>query len=47
MISDLFALSPDQQMDHLRRRDVMMAVFIDPHMSGMTGDVVEGKVTEG
>jgi hypothetical protein len=26
---------------------VMMAVFIDPHMSGMTDDVVEGKVSEG
>jgi hypothetical protein len=26
---------------------IMMAVFIDPHMSGMTDDVVEGKVTEG
>jgi hypothetical protein len=25
---------------------VMMAIFIDPHMSGMTDDVVEGKVTE-
>lgn len=25
---------------------IMMAVFIDPHMSGMTDDVVEGKVTE-
>jgi hypothetical protein len=24
-----------------------MAVFIDPHMSGMTDDVIEGKVTEG
>ena len=34
-------------MDHLRRRDVMMAMFIDPHMSGMTDDVVEGEVTEG
>jgi len=26
---------------------VMMAIFIDPHMSGMTDDVVEGKVSEG
>ena len=26
---------------------VMMALFIDPHMSGMTDDVVEGKVSEG
>lgn len=26
---------------------IMMAMFIDPHMSGMTDDVVEGKVTEG
>jgi hypothetical protein len=26
---------------------IMMAVFIDPHMSGMTDDVVEGKLTEG
>lgn len=26
---------------------IMMAVFIDPHMSGMTDDVVEGKVSEG
>jgi hypothetical protein len=26
---------------------IMMAVFIDPHMSGMTDDVIEGKVTEG
>jgi hypothetical protein len=26
---------------------VLMAVFIDPHMSGMTDDVVEGKVSEG
>lgn len=25
---------------------VMMAVFIDPHMSGMTDDVIEGKVSE-
>ncbi len=25
---------------------IMMAVFIDPHMSGMTDDVVEGKVPE-
>jgi hypothetical protein len=25
---------------------VMMAVFIDPHMSGMTDDVVEGRVSE-
>jgi hypothetical protein len=25
---------------------IMMAVFIDPHMSGMTDDVVEAKVTE-
>jgi hypothetical protein len=25
---------------------IMMAIFIDPHMSGMTDDVVEGKVTE-
>lgn len=25
---------------------IMMAVFIDPHMSGMTDDVVEGKVSE-
>jgi hypothetical protein len=24
-----------------------MAMFIDPHMSGMTDDVVEGKVSEG
>jgi len=24
----------------------MMAVFIDPHMSGMTDDVVEGKIGE-
>ncbi|WP_229257475.1 lipid II flippase family protein [Duganella callida] len=24
----------------------MMAVFIDPHMSGMTDDVIEGKVSE-
>ena len=26
---------------------IMMAIFIDPHMSGMTDDVVEGKVSEG
>lgn len=26
---------------------IMMAVFIDPHMSGMTDDVVEGKIEEG
>jgi len=26
---------------------IMMAVFIDPHMSAMTDDVVEGKVGEG
>ena len=26
---------------------IMMAVFIDPHMSGLTDDVVEGKVGEG
>ena len=26
---------------------IMMAVFIDPHMSGMTDDVIEGKVSEG
>ena len=26
---------------------IMMAVFIDPHMSGMTDDVVEGRVSEG
>ncbi len=26
---------------------VMMAIFIDPHMSGMTDDVIEGKVSEG
>jgi hypothetical protein len=26
---------------------ILMAVFIDPHMSGMTDDVVEGKVTQG
>jgi hypothetical protein len=26
---------------------IMMAVFIDPHMSGMTDDVVDGKVSEG
>lgn len=25
---------------------ILLAVFIDPHMSGMTDDVVEGKVTE-
>lgn len=25
---------------------VMMAIFIDPHMSGMTDDVIEGKVGE-
>ena len=25
---------------------IMMAVFIDPHMSGMTDDVVEGKIEE-
>jgi len=25
---------------------IMMAVFIDPHMSGMTDDVIEGKVSE-
>jgi len=25
---------------------VMMAVFIDPHMSGMTDDVIEGRVSE-
>lgn len=25
---------------------VMMAIFIDPHMSGMTDDVIEGKVSE-
>ena len=25
---------------------VMMAVFIDPHMSGMTDDVIEGKIEE-
>jgi hypothetical protein len=25
---------------------VMMAIFIDPHMSGMTDDVVEGKLSE-
>ena len=24
----------------------MMAMFIDPHMSGMTDDVVEGRVSE-
>ncbi|QJE02777.1 DUF2837 family protein [Massilia forsythiae] len=26
---------------------IMMAVFIDPHMSGMTDDVIEGKIGEG
>ncbi|WP_020652223.1 lipid II flippase Amj family protein [Massilia niastensis] len=26
---------------------IMMAIFIDPHMSGMTDDAVEGKVSEG
>lgn len=26
---------------------ILMAVFIDPHMSGMTDDVVEGKTSEG
>ncbi|MFL6658416.1 MAG: lipid II flippase Amj family protein [Massilia sp.] len=26
---------------------VMMAVFIDPHMSGMTDDVIEGRVSNG
>ena len=26
---------------------ILMAVFIGPHMSGMTDDVVEGKVGEG
>ena len=26
---------------------IVMAVFIDPHMSGMTDDAVEGKVSEG
>jgi hypothetical protein len=26
---------------------IVMAVFIDPHMSGLTDDVVEGKVSEG
>ncbi|MCC2973761.1 lipid II flippase family protein [Massilia sp. IC2-476] len=26
---------------------ILMAIFIDPHMSGMTDDVVEGKVSEG
>ena len=26
---------------------VMLAIFIDPYMSGMTDDVVEGSVTEG
>lgn len=25
---------------------IMMAIFIDPHMSGMTDDVIEGKVTD-
>lgn len=25
---------------------IMMAVFIDPHLSGMTDDVIEGKVSE-
>jgi hypothetical protein len=25
---------------------IMMAIFIDPHMSGMTDDVVDGKVSE-
>jgi hypothetical protein len=25
---------------------IMMAIFIDPHMSGMTDDVIEGKVSE-
>lgn len=25
---------------------IMMALFIDPHMSGMTDDVVEGRVSE-
>lgn len=25
---------------------IMMAIFVDPHMSGMTDDVIEGKVTE-
>jgi hypothetical protein len=25
---------------------IMMALFIDPHMSGMTDDVVEGKASE-
>jgi hypothetical protein len=25
---------------------IMMAVFIDPHMSGMTDDVIEGKVSQ-
>lgn len=24
----------------------MMAIFIDPHMSGMTDDVIEGKIEE-
>jgi hypothetical protein len=26
---------------------ILMAIFIDPHMSGMTDDVVEGRVSEG
>ena len=26
---------------------IMMAIFIDPHISGMTDDVIEGKVSEG
>ena len=26
---------------------IMLAIFIDPHMSGMTDDVIEGKVGEG
>lgn len=26
---------------------VMMAIFLDPYMSGMTDDVVEGKVSDG
>jgi hypothetical protein len=25
---------------------IMMAVFIDPHMSGMTDDVIEGEIEE-
>ena len=25
---------------------IMMAVFIDPHLSGMTDDVVEGRLSE-